>query len=1150
MAPPVSSIAQLSTQLQPQAAAASINAAAIPNGSGSEIVYIAGVNFNSVVAGTSWNNWNFDRPATYNATTSNSFKWGSPVVGTAGGNVTYWFDAPSNWSVTEKNAFISGLSLWSAETNITFSIASSAATANVSFVRGSTGSAATSVSTNGAGVGTSTDGTPSSPVTITIDPSGGFGPLGASLDRKGGYPYDTIVHELGHMLGLGHGGAYNAGDGLGTIPDRQFSAYDNRLWTIMSYIEPTDKTATFYGSNPVSGTQWGDVQDTNGNWGVLDPVDNKVYAADPTTPMMLDILATQLIYGKAVSGPLSSGGQIFGFNCNIPGTATDGSIRRYFDFTINKHPIITIWDGGGNNTLDLSGWAKPEIINLTPGTFSSANGEKNNIGISGDTIIANAVGGLGADIITGNGVANVLRGGAGADRILGGSNFIADADTLQGGSGADFLDGQAGIDTADYSDSFAAVVVNLGSGIGSGGTASGDRLFNIENLNGSAFGDTLTGSSSSQTLWGNAGSDILIALNFATLYGGTGDDTYVVNNLNTVIEFANQGFDTVRSSVRWVLDANFEDLVLTGTANVNGFGNAQNNHLTGNNGNNYLQGFAGLDALVGGLGNDYYELGDLVFLGRFLGYFYDTVAEGAGAGIDTESITAIQNPLRFSTSGFTLGANIENGIIQGTIDFNLNGNDLDNILTGNRAANVMNGFGGNDTLLGGLGIDTLAGGIGNDAYYLDDTNSATIFSFFRYDSVTELAGQGTDWVFVNSDQFTSTITSFYTLGANIENARVTGSSNFFLTGNELNNSLNGNSAANTLTGLAGNDRLEGGLADDILVGGLGDDTYVLSDTNSALSFSFFHYDTVTEGVNGGIDTVYVDSDQFTSTITSFYTLGANVENGITAGTSRFLFTGNELNNNLVGNIAANTLTGLAGNDRLDGGLGIDQLVGGLGNDTYILNDTFKQKLLSPFQYDVVIEGAGGGNDNVWVSSQAASSTPRSPSYTLDVNIENGTITGAANFSLYGNGVSNVLNGNAAANNLVGFAGNDIIKGGLGVDNVIGGVGADQLYGEGGTDQFIFSALTESGTSTGFRDVIHDFAIGEKIDVSAIDANALLALNQSFALDTNGNFGIGEIGFQLSGADLIVRFNTDADAAAEMEFLVLNRASLNGLDFVL
>src|SRR3954451_24978246 len=109
----------------------------------------------------------------------------------------------------------------------------------------------------------------------------------------------------------------------------------------------------------------------------------------------------------------------------------------------------------------------------------------NNIGIATDTIIATAIGGSGSDTITGNGVSNVLRGGGGGDTLFGGSNFVADADTLIGGAGADHLDGQQGVDTADYSDSGTGVSVNLVTSIGVGGTAAGDTLVSIEIVSGS-----------------------------------------------------------------------------------------------------------------------------------------------------------------------------------------------------------------------------------------------------------------------------------------------------------------------------------------------------------------------------------------------------------------------------------------------------------------------------------------------------------------------------------------------------------------------------------------------------------------------------------------------------------------------------------------
>ena len=176
-------------------------------------------------------------------------------------------------------------------------------------------------------------------------------------------------------------------------PRFSFSAYDIRLWSIMSYIDAWDSSAAFFADYPVTGTT----------------------DLFPNTPMILDILAAQRLYAVPTSGPLASGGQVFGFNSNI-----DSSIARYFDFTLNTNPFITIWDGGLNNTLDVSGWSTPANINLEPGSFSSVNGQVNNIAIAWNTVIETAVGGSGDDTINGNAYDNVLLGGPGSDLITGG----------------------------------------------------------------------------------------------------------------------------------------------------------------------------------------------------------------------------------------------------------------------------------------------------------------------------------------------------------------------------------------------------------------------------------------------------------------------------------------------------------------------------------------------------------------------------------------------------------------------------------------------------------------------------------------------------------------------------------------------------------
>ena len=375
------------------------------------------------------------------------------------------------------------------------------------------------------------------------------------------------------------------------------------------------------------------------------------------------------------------------------------------------------------------------------------------------------------------------------------------------------------------------------------------------------------------------------------MIGGTGNDTYLVDDVGDVIvELAGEGTDTVRSSLSYVLAANFENLILaSGAGSINGTGSNLANAITGNEGANTLVGLggddaldggAGADTMVGGTGNDSYIVDSAG----------DVVVELSGEGVDV-----VQSRVTYS-----LGANLESLILMsgaGSIDGT--GTDLDNVIAGNEGANTLIGLGGDDSLNGGAGVDIMVGGLGNDTYVVDNVG----------DAVTELSGEGTDTVVTSVS---------YTLGTNVEGLTLAGGAGSISgTGNAAANAIVGNESANTLTGLAGDDSLDGGAGADTMAGGAGNDVYTVESTS----------DLVVELVDEGTDTVISSVG---------YTLSANVENlTLQSGAGSIGGTGNALANVLLGNTGNNALNGLAGDDYIIGGTGNDTIDGGAGVDTVV-----------------------------------------------------------------------------------------------------------------------------------------------------------------------------------------------------------------------
>jgi Ca2+-binding RTX toxin-like protein len=281
---------------------------------------------------------------------------------------------------------------------------------------------------------------------------------------------------------------------------------------------------------------------------------------------------------------------------------------------------------------------------------------------------------------------------------------------------------------------------------------------------------------------------------------------------------------------------------------------------------------------------------------------------------------------------------------------------------------------------------------------------------------------------------------------NIENLQG-GSGNDTLNGNEQANKLEGGAGTDTLKGDAGNDTLIGGAGADVLVGGEGDDT-ASYEGSIAVNVSLVTGATNTEGGLQG-DTL------------------SGIENLI----------GSSANDVLTGDTNANRLDGGDGNDRLVGGGGADTLVGGRGDDTFVISNT-----------GVTIEDTSG-NDTV----------ESSINYTLQVGLENLTLTGNGDINGKGNDSNNTITGNSGNNHLDGGVGNDTLIGGGGNDTLLGDVGDDTLV--------VRASDLDTGTfngGTGSDTLKITASVGGTIDLTGINNANFLSIEKIDLTETTGN----------------------------------------------
>jgi Ca2+-binding RTX toxin-like protein len=406
----------------------------------------------------------------------------------------------------------------------------------------------------------------------------------------------------------------------------------------------------------------------------------------------------------------------------------------------------------------------------------------------------------------------------------------------------------------------------------SGGTAGNDTLIGTDGddtLSGLAGNDTLTGGEGQDLLDGGTGND--------TMQGGTGNDTYIVDvAVDVVTELANEGTDTVQSSITYTLGANVENLTLTGTANLNSTGNVLDNILTGNSGANVLTGGAGNDTYVVGAG--------------------DTVVEQAGGGTDRVE----------SAITYMLGSNVEHLTLTGTTAINGTGNTFANVLLGNSVANALTGGGGDDTLDGGDGNDVLDGGTGNDAL-VGGLGHDTLSGGGNVDTLD--GGAGDD----NLD------------GGDGNDALTGGIGDDQLTGGGEADTLDGGEGHDTLDGGAGNDILLAGQGNDILIGGGNADTLDAGDGDDSLD----------GGAGNDILLAGAGNDQLIGGGNADTLDGGSGNDTLDGVAGDDILLGGEGDDTLLGGGDHDVLDGGTGNDILEGAAGDDlfHFKIGYGQDT-------------------------------------------------------------------------------------------------------------------------------------------------------------------------------------------------------------------------
>ena len=499
--------------------------------------------------------------------------------------------------------------------------------------------------------------------------------MNTQLISGGVINYGTLLHEIGHVLGLKH--PTEIRDNFAAEPDvshDQVLSADDPALTIMATVGGTatlkqldiDAAAFIYGSTGgavVTGNASGaNAVVASWSWNAaamiltqtgFEPGDDIIRGAS-VTDIISGLGGNDRLFGLAGNDTLTGGAgndALFGGSGADDMTGGAGDDAYYADnLSDAAHELFSEGYDSVFSSVSFTLGADFEYLQLFGANLTgNGNDLANTIfgdGASGNTLNGQAGadyigGGAGGDVISGGENGDFLYGGGGADFVYGGNGD----DALDGGAGSDRIDGGAGVDTIDYGAAGFALYIDLrvATQANTGGLGT-DVISTIENLRGGAFADVLIGTTGANVMFGGAGADALVTVegdDYA--YGEAGDD-YVAGR---------DGNDTL-------------------------FGGDDRDVMDGGTGIDYLSGGAGDDYLIGGTGND------VIF---------------GGDG----------------------GANIGDGG-----DRWLGGDAGDDVIYGNLGTDRLSGGTENDTLTGGEGFDYMTGEAGIDTFVYNAVTDGTI----------------------------------------------------------------------------------------------------------------------------------------------------------------------------------------------------------------------------------------------------------------------------------------------------------------------------------------------------------------------------------------------------------------------------------------